>query len=225
MTYLSILDCAGNLAFTVSYILVAQKITKDRLIWFITAALPMFSEIIFICNLVSLHTKPSILYSLCKNALTLSIALAISSGLFCKKRSYKKESYIATKIFVILKMVLLIADSLGVLASVAIGYEQGLLIGNSQLAAIICGWGTAMGGGVLARITASILVSMPLIQKLQWLKHELNRNILYYVSGLIIALVFSLLAAVMGKDLTVIVMTAPAIIVGIFTNKEISMRN
>lgn len=80
--------------------------------------------------------------------------------------------------------------------------------------------GYCYGWGILARITVSILASIPFTQKFQWLKYELNRNILYYSSGLIIALVYNLLAAVIGKDLAVIVMTIPSIIMGILTDKK-----
>lgn len=225
MTYLSILDYAGNLAFIVSCILAVREVTKDRWVWLTAAVLPTFIEIFFICDLASLRTKQFILYSLHKIALTLSIALVMSSVLSYKKASSKRESYIATKISVILKIVLLIADSLGVLASVSIGYERSLSMGGSLLVAIMCGWVTAMGRGIFARIIASILAHIPFSQKLQWLNRELKRNIPYYSFGLIITLAYSLISTAIGKTLVIIVITAPTIAMGIFINKEMSARN
>ena len=75
--YLSILSYAGNIASALNIILVAKKITKNRLIWLIAALLSAFGGN-FACNLVLLSTKQATRNIPCEiNLIFISVIMVI----------------------------------------------------------------------------------------------------------------------------------------------------
>lgn len=221
MTFLSILNYIGDIASAADGILMAQKVTKNRLIWLIAAVLAAFGGGFFIRDLMLLRTTPSILGAPHEITVTVAFALTMSLVICHTKEIAKNASNFAARMPAMLKVVFLAIDSLGILASTAIGYERGLQMDGSLLMTVLCGWVTAVGGGILARTVSSIIASKPFTRKFQWLTHELNRNIPYYAYSLVTALTYGLGAMTVGKDLALIILTIPIVLIRILIDKEV----
>jgi uncharacterized membrane protein YeiH len=123
----------------------------------------------------------------------------------------------------VLKKAMVAADSLGILAFVAIGYQRGMEINGSVLIGIMCAFYTACGGGILALVLRGLAEKRKL--KRDYIKKNLVRNAPYYVFGLTISLTYCVFAlAKVHPNVIVAVLTPLAVGLGFLTDKEITGR-
>lgn len=196
--YLSILSYAGNIASALNIILVAKKITKNRLIWLIAALLSAFGGN-FACNLVLLSTKQATRNIPCEiNLIFISVIMVIV--IFAHgTETAKPNCNTVVKIMEFLNELAFITEYLGVLSSAAIGYQIGIQMKSSLFVAAMCGWASAVSGNIFAKIAISTQAGKTFTNKLEWLKSELKYDIRNYTLSLMIMATYGSATAVIGK--------------------------
>lgn len=219
--YSSILGYVGVLTSAIKCTLTAKRTTQNRLIWFIVTVLSILGGGSVICDLAVLGTKPTILDSPCKILLTLTIVIMMTATPLYRDKNLSPNHSPSVKMSKVIEKLLIVADSIGVLASAAIGYEHGIEVNGSPFVATVCGWITAVGGGILPAIVISTQVNMTFTNKFKWLKAELIHSIPYYAFGLTTTMVYGVAAMAVGKELAIIGLTPFTVFMGIFTHKRI----
>ncbi|GHU39581.1 hypothetical protein FACS1894105_14340 [Clostridia bacterium] len=141
---------AGDAAFCSGGTLTAEKERKPPIIGLLSGLLTTFGGGALLRDILTLGTVPKILGSIGE-----IVAVAVFAALLILAFTYDKPfRAIRDKptLAAVLKKALVAADSLGVLAFVAIGYQRGMEINGSVVIAIMCGFYTACGGGILALV-------------------------------------------------------------------------
>jgi uncharacterized membrane protein YeiH len=189
---------AGDAAFCSGGTLTAANERKPPIIGILSGLLTTFGGGAILRDMLTLGTVPKILSSIGE-----IVAVAVLAA--------------------VLKKALVAADSLGVLAFVAIGYQRGMEINGSVVIAIMCGFYTACGGGILALVLRGLAEKGNL--KREYIKASLTKNTPYYVFGLAMSLTYCVFAtAKVDPNVTVAVPTLLAVGLGFLTDKEIAER-
>jgi uncharacterized membrane protein YeiH len=202
-TTLSYMNYIGDIAFAAGGILMAQRVTGKSLIGIFAALLTAFGGGAIIRDSFLLITTPSILSCPIEIIAILALAFLMSAVNVTLKSAASR-------------LILNIMDSIGILAFAIIGFERGLQLSSSLLIAILCGWATAVGGGVLARAMTSG------VKGKRWLKQELYNNIPYYIFGLATTLVYLITRMSYSSDIYLVVIIIPIAVLGIIADRLIA---
>lgn len=211
---------AGDAAFCAGGTLAAVRERKSPIIALLSAIFTTFGGGAILRDMLTLGAVPKILGSPGEIA-AVAVFAALLMLVFTNDRPFRairKRPTLAAA----LKKTLVVADSLGVLAFVKIGYERGIEFDGSIVIAVICGFYTACGGGILA-LVARGLAEKGAEKKGAYIKSKLVKNAPYYIYGFLMSLTYCVLA-IANADSNVAVLTALAVGLGFLTDKEITGR-
>ena|GEM_PF-3331949 len=213
MNILDLYGYIGDVAFCVGGVLVARSERLTLPLQTLCGILTTFAGGIT-RDLLMLGTTPKILgnphelFAVAVFAVMLTLALSYSKG--TKSKS------------VFIKKALVILDSIGVLAFVAVGFERGITLGDSYIIALIAGLFTACGGGFISLLLRSVTRKNG---KMRYFKKEVMRYVLYYVFGFATTLTYGIFSvAGMSADCIMVILTAMTILLGLLADKEVSGR-
>lgn len=196
ISIISLFNYIGTTAFIIGGTLAAKNMKLHCLIQFLSGMSTAYFGGLFLRDLILLQTTPAIF------SFPWEIAAAV---LICTLTiitlKYKEPGNIGLSILCLL-------DSIGIVSSVAAGYNQGIKV--STLNAFICGFVTACGGGIIA--TAIRLAAK---KNLRVFFTILAANKWYYIFAASMSAAYTVLYLTgHNTNTAIIVLTAIAIIIG-----------
>lgn len=202
ITFISLLSYIGTAASVVRMILTAKKTELPYFLQFLSGICTAFFGGIFLRDLILLQTVPAALNIPWEIVTTTAFCIFIIILL-----KYKEPGNICLSTLCLL-------DSIGIVASTAIGYNQGAKEGI--LIAFACGFVTACGGDILA--TA---IQMVATKNFNAFFNILTDNKWYYLFAVSMSVVYSILHLTNHNTNTAIMaLTATAIVIGLIIERN-----
>lgn len=143
ITLISLLSYMGSAASTINGTLTAKKMELPCFLQFLSGISTAFFGEVFLRDLILLQTVPIIFREPWEIFIAITVCICSIIALMHKKT---EKIYLSG---------LYLLDSIGIVGSVAIGYNQGTKAG--LLIAFVCGIVTACGGNILATVIQMIV--------------------------------------------------------------------
>lgn len=202
LTLNTLLGYIGDVAFVIGGVYASKKLNLHWVVQWLSGMSTAFFGGLFLRDILLLQTIPAIFSSPLEIAAT--AAVGILSVFIFKKRTPSKA----------FNWLICIIDSVGIAGFAAAGYERGMEAG--VVIAFTSGFVSACGGGIIA--TAIRAVAKKSIKKFF---ETLTANRLYYVFGATMSIAYGILHSLsISKDIMSLVLTAIAIIIGLFIEKD-----
>lgn len=207
LTLNTLLGYIGDVAFVIGGVYASKKLNLHWFVQWLSGMSTAFFGGLFLRDLLLLQATPAIFGSPLE--ITATAAVGIFTVFMFRKRMPSKA----------FNWLICIIDSVGIMGSAAAGFGRGT--GANFVIAVACGFVTACGGGIIAAaIRATAKKSIKKFFK------TLTDNRWYYVFGATMSIAYGILHSLgRSKDTTLLVLTAAAIIIGLFVEKDKLMRS
>ena len=216
--WMAIITQIGNIVFFVEGFRSAKKESKLLHICLLSAFLTFCGGGSGLRDVLVLRTQPAILNITFNEALPIILIALLMIPTF-KFNSKSKTINSA------LPKVLLIGDSLGVLAFVRAGFERGIIMNGSLVVAVCCAFLTACGGGILAVLVRS-LSEEKFKNKIVYLSKKIRENIPYYRFCFTVTMTYALFrTAGASANLLTVLLTPPALFIGLIADNKMNTNN
>lgn len=207
LTLNTLLGYIGDVAFVIGGVYASKKLNLHWFVQWLSDMSTAFFGGLFLRDLLLLQATPAIFGSPLE--ITATAAVGIFTVFMYRKRMPSKA----------FNWLICIIDSVGIVWSAAVGFGRGT--GAGVVIAVACGFVTACGGGIIA---ATIQAAAK--KSIKKFFETLTDNRWYYVFGATISIAYGILHSLgRSKDTTLLVLTAAAIIIGIFVEKYKLMRS
>lgn len=202
LTLNTLLGYIGDVAFVIGGVYASQKLNLHWVVQWLSGISTAFFGGLFLRDLLLLQTTPAIFSSPLEIAAT--AAVGILSVFMFRKRTVNKA----------FNWSICIIDSVGIAGFATAGYERGT--GRGVVIAFTCGFVTACGGGIIA---AAIQAAAK--KNIKKFFETLTDNRWYYVFGATMSIAYGILHSLgISKDTMSLVLTAIAIIIGLFIERD-----
>lgn len=207
LTLNTLLGYIGDVAFVIGGVYTSQKLNLHWFVQWLSGMSTAFFGGLFLRDLLLLQTTPAIFGSPLEIAATAAIGI-LSVFMFREKTPSKAFNWL-----------ICIIDSVGIAEFASAGYERGT--GAGVMIAFTCGFVTACGGGIIAaaiRATAK--------KSIKEFFETLTNNRWYYVFGATMSVAYGFFHSLnTSKDTMSLVLTAIAIIIGLFIERDKLVRD